>query len=58
VVGDDPELEMTMARAGGTLAISVGTGLYQQQHFATLPPEERPDLNLTGVDELLHLYLG
>jgi NagD protein len=58
VVGDDPELEMAMARAGGTLAISVGTGLHLPRHFATLPPEQRPDLSLTGVDALLDLYLG
>jgi 4-nitrophenyl phosphatase len=58
VVGDDPELEIAMARAGGALAISVGTGLHQQQHFATLPPEQRPDLSLTGIDALLHLYAG
>jgi 4-nitrophenyl phosphatase len=58
VVGDDPELEMAMAHAGGTLAISVGTGLHQPRHYAALPPEQRPDLTLTGVDALLHLYLG
>jgi HAD superfamily hydrolase (TIGR01450 family) len=58
VVGDDPELEIAMARAGGTLAIAVGTGLHQQQHFATLPPEQQPDLSLTGVDALLDLYPG
>lgn len=58
VVGDDPELEMAMARAGGALAVSVGTGLHQPQYFTTLPPEQRPDLSLTGVDALLDLYLG
>jgi 4-nitrophenyl phosphatase len=57
VVGDDPELEMAMARAGGTLAISVGTGLHDLGYYATLPPEQRPDLILTGVDALLDLYL-
>lgn len=57
VVGDDPELELAMARAGGTLAIAVGTGLHQPPYFATLPPEQRPHLNLTGVDALLDLYL-
>jgi HAD superfamily hydrolase (TIGR01450 family) len=58
VVGDDPELEMAMARAGGTLAIAVGTGLHPPQYYATLPPEQQPDLSLTGVDALLDLYLG
>lgn len=58
VVGDDPELEMAMARAGEALAIAVGTGLHQPRYFATLPPEQQPDLSLTGVNALLDLYLG
>jgi hypothetical protein len=31
---------------------------HQLRHFATLPPEQRPDLSLTGVDALLDLCLG
>lgn len=58
VVGDDPELEIAMARAGATLAISVATGLHPSEYYATLPPEQRPDLSFTGVDALLDLYLG
>jgi HAD superfamily hydrolase (TIGR01450 family) len=58
VVGDDPELEMAMARAGGTLAIAVGTGLHDVGYYATLPPDQQPDLSLTGVDALLDLYLS
>jgi HAD superfamily hydrolase (TIGR01450 family) len=57
VVGDDPELDMAMARAGGALAISVSTGLHPLPYFATLPPEQQPDLSLPGVGALLDLYL-
>ena len=58
VVGDDPELEMAMAHAGGTLAIAVSTGLHPLRYYATLPPEQQPDLTLTGLNTLLNLYLG
>jgi len=58
VVGDDPELEVPMARQGGALAIAVGTGIGTAGAFARLPGARRPDLFLPGVSELLDLCAG
>lgn len=55
VVGDDPELEMAMARTGGALAVAVATGVSADEAFAALPEDRRPHLVLGGVDELLPL---
>lgn len=55
VVGDDPELEVPMAHRGKALAIAVNTGLGDAGSYAHLPPEKRPHLLLSGVDELLSL---
>jgi HAD superfamily hydrolase (TIGR01450 family) len=55
VVGDDPELEVAMARRGGALAIAVGTGVGTASAFARLPGGRRPHLMLPGVGELLDL---
>jgi len=56
VVGDDPELEMPMARRGGALAVAVGTGVGTASAFAGLPGARRPHLFLPGVSDLLDLY--
>lgn len=53
VVGDDPLLEMRMARAGGALAVAVTTGLNDEAMFADQEPDQRPDLIFSGVDEIL-----
>ncbi|HKT04936.1 MAG TPA: HAD hydrolase-like protein [Rugosimonospora sp.] len=53
VVGDDPELEVSMAHRGGALAVAVATGLAGAEAFARLPEPRRPHLMLGGVDELL-----
>ncbi len=53
VVGDDPLLEMRMARAGGALAVAVTTGLTDAAMFADQELEQRPDLIFSGVDEIL-----
>jgi 4-nitrophenyl phosphatase len=53
VVGDDPELEVPMAHRGRALAVAVSTGLGGPQAYQHLPPQRRPHLQLTGVDELL-----
>ena len=58
VVGDDPELEVPMARRGGALAIAVGTGVGTAGAFAALPGGRGPDLFLPGVTELLDLCAG
>jgi HAD superfamily hydrolase (TIGR01450 family) len=55
VVGDDPELEVPMARRGGALAIAVGTGVGSADAFARLPGGCGPHLFLPGVSELLDL---
>jgi 4-nitrophenyl phosphatase len=53
VVGDDPELEMAMAHAGGALAVGVAGGVHPVDEFAALPPDRRPHLVIDGVGELL-----
>ena len=58
VVGDDPELEVPMARRGGALAVAVGTGVGTADAFARLPGGRAPDLFLPGVTELLDLCAG
>lgn len=55
VVGDDPELEVPMAHRGRALAVAVASGLAAADSFDHLPPECRPHLHLSGVDELLSL---
>lgn len=56
VVGDDPELEMAMAHQGGSLAVSVSTGVQSHASLATLPPHQAPDIGFSGVDELYAVY--
>lgn len=56
VVGDDPELEMAMAHRGGSLAVSVSTGVHEHASFAGLPPHQAPDLTFSGVDDLYAVY--
>ncbi|MDH4189034.1 MAG: HAD hydrolase-like protein [Betaproteobacteria bacterium] len=56
VVGDDPGLEMAMARAGGALAIAVQTGLLDAKTLGALPAKQKPHLVLNGVAELLLHY--
>jgi HAD superfamily hydrolase (TIGR01450 family) len=57
VVGDDPLLEVPMARRGKALAIAVDTGLGGPDAFDHLPAGRRPHLHLhlRGLDELLSL---
>jgi NagD protein len=55
VVGDDPALEMPMARRGNALAIAVGTGIGGAAAFDRLPSAHAPHLRVHGVDELLSL---
>jgi 4-nitrophenyl phosphatase len=53
VVGDDPQLEVPMARRGRALAVAVDTGLGGAASYAGLPTSRRPHLRVRGVDELL-----
>ena len=56
VVGDDPQLEIPMARKGNALAVAVHTGLSNEEDFARLPGTKRPHLSLDSVKTLLELY--
>jgi len=56
VVGDDPQLEIPMARRGKALGVAVHTGLAGAEEFAAMPAGKGPHLSLSGVDELLALY--
>lgn len=58
VVGDDPDLEVRMALAGDALAVGVHTGIAGAAEFAALPPERRPQLSFTGVEELRDYLAG
>ena len=55
IVGDDISLENAMALRGGAFSIGVHTGLSTAADFDALPPERRPHLSLTGVDQLLEM---
>ncbi len=58
VVGDDPELEVPMAHAGGALAVAVHTGIGHAESFTDLPTEVRPHLDLSDVGALTELLRG
>jgi NagD protein len=53
VVGDDPALEVFMARRGGALGVAVRTGVWGQGDAAHLPAQHRPHLVVQGVTELV-----
>jgi 4-nitrophenyl phosphatase len=55
VVGDDPELEVPMAHAGGAFAVAVHTGIGHAESFSDLPAEVRPHLDLPDVGALAEL---
>jgi NagD protein len=55
VVGDDPELEVPMAHAGGAMAIAVHTGIGHAESFSHLPVELHPHLDLPDVGALAEL---
>ncbi len=55
VVGDDPALEVPMARRGNALAIAVNTGIGAAAAFDDLPDTRSPHLSVHGVDELLSI---
>lgn len=43
VVGDDPALEMAMARKAGATGIGMTTGIMRPESLATLPATQQPD---------------
>lgn len=53
VVGDDPLVEMIMARRGGATGFGVCTGTTRREQWAKQPLARRPKYVLEGVGELL-----
>jgi 4-nitrophenyl phosphatase len=56
VVGDDPALEMRMARSAGAIGSGVTTGLATAEIMGNCIPGERPDAVLAGLVPLLKLW--
>jgi 4-nitrophenyl phosphatase len=57
VVGDDPLVEMIMARRGGALGLGMTTGTTSAEEWAAQPLGRRPHRILDRIDELLELDL-
>ena len=55
VVGDDPLVEMIMARRGGAVGFGVTTGMTSARHWANQPLNRRPHRVLRDLPELLRL---
>jgi len=53
VVGDDPLVEMIMARQGGAVGFGVNTGISKASDWAKQPPGRRPHRVLRSLGELL-----
>jgi len=53
VVGDDPLVEIVMARRGGALAVGVTTGVTDLAEWARQPAARRPHHVLGSLDDLL-----
>ena len=53
VFGDDPALEMRMARGAGALAVGMTTGLQTRESFAAQPKRDRADLVLDRLDPVI-----
>lgn len=49
VVGDDPNLEIRMAREAGALAVGVTTGLNDEAAFNAIPEAHRAQIILSGL---------
>src|SRR6516164_10264549 len=53
VVGDDPVVEVLMARRGGATALAVTTGTTPREEWQRQPRSRRPDAILNGLREVL-----
>jgi 4-nitrophenyl phosphatase len=51
VIGDDPALEIRMARVAGAVAVGVTTGIADRQAFLAAPPDWRADSVLKSLTE-------
>jgi len=56
VVGDDPIVEMIMARRGKAVGIGVTTGFTTAQDWAAQPRGRRPHRIVHDLSEILTLY--
>ena len=52
VIGDDPRLEILMARRAGALAIGVTTGIADAEAFSAMPPDQRAHHVIASLDGL------
>lgn len=57
VIGDDPKVEIEMARAGGAVGIGVTTGTTSAEEWEAQPPARRPHRVIGNLAELRHLGL-
>lgn len=57
VIGDDPRVEIEMARLGGAIGIGVTTGTANYEDWAAQPPERRPHRVIDSLAELKGLGL-
>jgi HAD superfamily hydrolase (TIGR01450 family) len=53
VVGDDPALEMRLAKNSGAFAVAVTTGILDRAALSLADPGERPDLILDSLEPIL-----
>ncbi|TAK50952.1 MAG: haloacid dehalogenase [Gammaproteobacteria bacterium] len=56
VIGDDPALEMRMARSAGALALAVTTGLSSRDDFTRAGAAAAPNAVLDGLGPLVALF--
>jgi ribonucleotide monophosphatase NagD (HAD superfamily) len=57
VVGDDPLVEMIMARRGGAIGLGVTTGITKEREWTKQPLGRRPHRVLRSLREVLGLGL-
>jgi HAD superfamily hydrolase (TIGR01450 family) len=55
VVGDDPLVEMIMARRGGAIGLGVTTGMTSAKDWVAQPPGRRPHRVLRQLSEVLRM---
>jgi HAD superfamily hydrolase (TIGR01450 family) len=53
IVGDDPALEMRMARVSGALGVAVTTGLNNAADFLACAPSQQADVILSGLEPIV-----
>ena len=56
VFGDDPALEMRMARGAGAVGVGLTTGLMKRDALATLPESQQPHLLIDDYAPVMRLF--